>query len=88
MASKSCPHPQFGFPNGADPPRRSASGHTLTPRRATREPNGCLWFGADRDREGSQAWFRTEEDAIRRMPDATPEGRGRRVLDALPRLVS
>ena len=24
-----------------------------------------------------------EEESIRRMPDATPEGRGRRVLDAL-----
>ena len=56
---------------------------TLTPREPTREPNGTLWFGADLDREGGQVWFRIEEDAIRRMPDATPEGRGRRVLDAL-----
>ena len=58
-------------------------GRTLTPRRATCEPNGTLWFGADLDREGDQVWFRIEEEAIRRMPDATPQGRGRRVLDAL-----
>ena len=56
---------------------------TLAPRRATREPNRCLSFGAEVNREGDQVWFRSEEEAIRRMPDATPEGRGRRVLDAL-----
>lgn len=58
-------------------------GHSLTPRPATREPNGSLWFGADLQREGDQVWFRIEEEAIQRMPDTTPEGRGRRVLDAL-----
>ena len=58
-------------------------GRTLTPRKATREPNGTLWFGADLDHAGDQVWFRIEEDAIRRMPDATPEARGRRLLDAL-----
>lgn len=47
------------------------------------EPNGTLWFEADLDREGDWIWLRIEEKAIRRMPDATPEGRGRRVLDAL-----
>ncbi len=58
-------------------------GRVLTPREPTREPNGTLWFGADLDREGAQVWFRIEEEAIRRMPDATPQGRGRRVLNAL-----
>ena len=58
-------------------------GRTLTPRRTTREPNGTLWFGADLDREGDQIWFRIDENGIRRIPHATPEGRGRRVLDAL-----
>ncbi len=58
-------------------------GRTLTPRQTTREPNGTLWFGADLDRDDGQVWFRIDEAAIRRMPDATPEGRGRRVLDAL-----
>ena len=58
-------------------------GRTLTPRKATREPNGTLWFGADLDPPGDQVWFRIEEDAIYRMPDSTPEARGRRLLDAL-----
>ena len=58
-------------------------GRTLTPRQGTREPNGTLWFGADLDPEGDQVWFRIEEDAIRRMPEETPEARGRRLLDAL-----
>ena len=57
-------------------------GRTLTPRKPTREPNGTLWFGADLDPKGDQVWFWMEEEAIRRMPDATPEARGRR-LDAL-----
>ena len=43
-------------------------GRTLTPRKATREPNGTLWFGADLDPEGDQVWFRIEEEAIRGMP--------------------
>ena len=58
-------------------------GRTLTPRRTTREPNGTLWFGADLEREGDQLWFRIAEAAIQRMADTTPEGRGRRVLNAL-----
>ena len=58
-------------------------GRTLTPRKPTREPNGTLWFGANLDPADDQVWFRIEEQAIRRMPEATPEGRGRRVLDAL-----
>ena len=58
-------------------------GRTLTPRQTTREPNGTLWVGADLDRDDGQVWFRIDEAAIRKMPDATPEGRGRRVLDAL-----
>ena len=58
-------------------------GRVLTPRKATREPNGTLWFGAELDPGGDQVWFRIEEDAVRRMPDATPEARGRRLLDAL-----
>ena len=57
-------------------------GRTLTPRKPTHEPNGTLWFGADLDPEGDHVWFWMEEKAIRRMPDATPEARGRR-LDAL-----
>ena len=51
-------------------------GRTLTPRKPTHEPNGTLWFGADLDPEGDQVWFWMEEEAIRRMPDATPEARG------------
>ncbi len=58
-------------------------GRTWTPRKATREPNGTLWFGADMDPAGDQVWFRIEEDALRRMPDTTPEARGQRLLDAL-----
>ena len=58
-------------------------GRTLTPRKATREPNGTLWFGAELELEGEQVWFRIGEAAIRRMPDRNPEARGRRLLDAL-----
>ena len=58
-------------------------GRTLRPRKATREPNGTLWFGADLDPAGDQVWFRIAEEAIRRMPDAPPAGRGRRLLNAL-----
>ena len=46
-------------------------------------PNGTLWFGADIDPEGDQVWFRIAADAIYRMPDSTPEARGRRPLVAL-----
>ena len=56
---------------------------TLTPRKPTREPNGTLWFGAELDPEGQQVWFRIDEEAIRRMAERSPEGRGRRLLDAL-----
>lgn len=56
---------------------------TLTPRRATREPNGTLWFGADLDASGDQIWFRIKEDAVKRMREITPEARGRRLIDAL-----
>ena len=58
-------------------------GRVLTPRQATREPNGTLWFGAELDPQGDQVWFRIDEDAIRRMPDRTPEARGRRLLEGL-----
>ena len=62
-------------------------GGTLTPREATREPNGTLWFGAELHPSGDQVWFRIEEGAIGRMPEATPESRGRRLLDALKRWI-
>lgn len=55
----------------------------LTPRQATREPNGTFWFGADLDPDGSQVWFRVTEEAIGRMPVDTPATRGRRLVDAL-----
>ncbi len=67
----------------AGPVEDRPDGPTLTPRKATREPNGTLWFGADLEPTEDQVWFRIEEDAIRRMPDATPKARGRRLLDAL-----
>ena len=57
---------------------------TLTARTPTREPNGTLWFGADLDPTGNQIWFRIAEDAIRRRPDRTPEGRGRRERVGVP----
>ena len=58
-------------------------GRTLTPRKATRESNGTLWFGAELNPAGDHVWFRIAEEAIRRLPDTTPEGRGRRLLNAL-----
>ena len=56
---------------------------TLTPRHATREPNGTLWFGAELDGSHDQVWFRIDEESIDRMPDKTREARGRRLIDAL-----
>ena len=57
---------------------------TLTPRNPTREPNGrTLWFGAELDPDGAQVWFQIAEEAIGRMPEKTPEDRGRRLIDAL-----
>ena len=56
---------------------------TLRPRQATREPNGSLWFGAELDGSGDQVWFRIDEGSIGRMPDKTPEAKGRRLIDAL-----
>ena len=56
---------------------------TLTPRKATRQPNGTLWFRAELDGSHDQAWFRIDEESIGRMPDKTPEARGRRLIDAL-----
>ena len=56
---------------------------TLTPRKATREPNGVLWFGAEFEGSDDQVWFRIDEGSIGRLPDQTPEARGRRLLDAL-----
>ena len=56
---------------------------TLKPRQATREPNGTLWFGAELDGSGDQVWFRIDQQSIGRMPDKTPEARGRRLVDAL-----
>ena len=56
---------------------------TLTPRKATREPNGTLWFGAELDASGDQIWFRIKEEAVRRMRETTPEARGRRLIDVL-----
>ena len=56
---------------------------TLTPRRATREPNGTLWFGAELDGSGDQVWFRIDEESIGRLPDKTPDTRGRHLIDAL-----
>ena len=56
---------------------------TLTPRKATREPNGALWFGAELDGSDAQVWFRIDEESIGRLPDKTPEARGRRLVDAL-----
>lgn len=56
---------------------------TLEPRMATREPNGTLWFGADLDGSGDQVWFRIDEASIGRLPDKTPEAKGRRLVDAL-----
>ena len=46
---------------------------TLTPHDPIREPNGrTLWFGAELAPDGSQVWFRIDEDAIGRMPEKTP----------------
>ena len=56
---------------------------TLKPRKPTREPNGTLWFSAELNPTGDQVWVQIEEKPIRRMPDRTPEGRSRRLLDAL-----
>ena len=56
---------------------------TLRPRQATREPNGALWFGADLDGSDDQVWFRIDGESIGRMPDKTPEAKGRRLVDAL-----
>ena len=61
---------------------------TLTPRKATREPNGALWFGAGLDGADAQVWFRIDEQSIGRLPDKTPEARGRRLVDALLAWVS
>ena len=60
----------------------------LTPRKATREPNGALWFGAEFDGSDDQVWFRIDEESIGRLPDKTPEARGRRLVDALLTRVS
>ena len=56
---------------------------TLRPRQTTREPNGRLWFGAEFDDSRDQVWFRIDEESIGRMPDKTPEAKGRRLIDAL-----
>ena len=56
---------------------------TLTARTPTSEPDGTLWFGAELDSTGDQVWFRITAEAVRRMLETTPDGRGRRLLDAL-----
>ena len=53
----------------------AAQGHA----RAQRSP----LVGAELDPEGDQVWFHIEEESIRRMPDRTPEARGRRLLEGL-----
>ena len=35
------------------------------------------------DPDGDQVWFRIAEEALGRMPDKTPAGRGRCLIDAL-----
>ena len=40
-------------------------------------------MGAELDGTGDQVWFRIDQQSIGRMPDKTPEARGRRLVDAL-----
>ena len=59
------------------------SGGARTLTRARVQPNGTLSFGAELEPDGDHVWFRTEENAVGRMPAATPADRGRRLVDAL-----
>ena len=56
---------------------------TLRPRRASRERNGALWFGAELDGSDYQVWFRIEEEDVGRLPGNDPGARGRLLVDAL-----
>ena len=66
--------------------RKDWSGGTrpLTARAPSRNPNGrTLWFGAEFDPDGSQVWFWISSEAIGRMREKTPHGRGDRLIDTL-----
>ena len=59
---------------------------TLAPRQATREANGTLVVRRRTrrlDDSGDQVWSRIDKGSIGRMPDKTPEAKGRHLIDAL-----
>ena len=64
----------------------STRGLELSPCSVFRHESGRypFWFGAELDDpDGDQVWFRIAEEALGRMPDKTPAGRGRCLIDAL-----
>lgn len=57
---------------------------TLTPLHPDPEPGrDAFWFGAQLDPGGHEISFRITWEAIRRMPAATPDGRGALLVDSL-----
>ena len=57
---------------------------TLTRLDPNPEPNRqTYWFGAELAPGDSQVWFRITMEAIHRMQEKTPAGRGNRLVDAL-----
>ena len=57
---------------------------TLTPLDPHREPNRqTFWFGAELDPGDGRVSFRITLEAIHRMQEQTPAGRGNRLIDTL-----
>ncbi|MCY4600072.1 MAG: hypothetical protein OXF27_09150 [Acidobacteria bacterium] len=57
---------------------------TLTRLDPNPEPNRqTCWFGAELAPGDYQVWFRITTEAVHRMQEQTPAGRGNRLVDAL-----